>query len=88
MRCVHFNIRGKVQGVWFRQSTKNTAQSLSLTGWVCNKSDGSVELVACGEDKNLMLLEEWLQQGPPAATVDSVISESCLIKSFDDFQVK
>ncbi|MDH3326588.1 MAG: hypothetical protein OEM38_07725 [Gammaproteobacteria bacterium] len=47
-----------------------------------------MELVACGEDKNLMLLEEWLQQGPPAATVDSVISESCPIKSFDDFQVK
>jgi len=88
MACVYFNVKGKVQGVWFRQSTKHTAESLSITGWVRNKTDGSVELIACGEDEALAALEEWLYQGPPAANVESVSFEKRPLLSFENFQIR
>ena len=48
---VHVIISGLVQGVWFRSSTKNTAEQLHITGWVKNISDGKVEAIFEGEEK-------------------------------------
>lgn len=67
-----FRVSGKVQGVSFRAATQQQAQALDLRGWVRNCEDGSVELVAGGGADHLAKLEVWLQQGPPAARVDSV----------------
>lgn len=67
-----FHVRGRVQGVFFRQSTKQRALELRLDGWVVNRDDGSVEGLACGELQALDALHEWLRHGPPAARVDAL----------------
>ena len=67
-----FRVRGRVQGVYFRQSTCDRAQALGLYGWVANHADGSVEGVAAGEADALATLREWLRHGPPAARVDQL----------------
>ncbi|MFT4047902.1 MAG: acylphosphatase [Solimonas sp.] len=66
-----FRVRGRVQGVYFRQSTCDRALALGLRGWVANRADGSVEGVAVGDADALAALREWLQRGPPAARVDA-----------------
>lgn len=65
----HYCIKGRVQGVFFRASTAETARALKLCGWVRNLPDGSVEALAQGSEKNLQAFRRWLQQGPPAAQV-------------------
>lgn len=73
--CRKFRVTGKVQGVWFRESTRREAKRLGLDGHAVNKPDGSVEVVAAGSEADLDTLEKWLQQGPPMARVDQVESE-------------
>lgn len=68
--CRLFLIEGRVQGVWFRETTRRTAQPLGITGYAKNMADGSVEVLACGEPGALDRLTEWLKQGPPLAQVD------------------
>lgn len=66
-------VLGQVQGVFFRASTLEQAQSLNLTGWVQNLPDGSVEIVAEGQRYALDDLVTWCRRGPPAAEVADVI---------------
>ncbi|MGD8851201.1 MAG: acylphosphatase [Gammaproteobacteria bacterium] len=68
-RCV---VRGRVQGVFFRASTRSEAQMLGVTGRAENLPDGSVEVLACGEPAAVDRLREWLWQGPLSARVDDV----------------
>lgn len=70
--CRKFRVEGRVQGVWFRESTRRQAESLGVTGYAINCPDGSVEVLACGKPEALGALAEWLQQGPPMAQVSSV----------------
>jgi acylphosphatase len=65
-------IIGRVQGVFFRASALEQAQSLSLTGWVKNLPDGSIELVAEGPRYALDQLVQWCHHGPPDARVEEV----------------
>jgi acylphosphatase len=65
-------VSGKVQGVWFRAATRERALALQLHGIARNLRDGSVEVVAVGEDASLDALETWLWQGPPLAKVSAV----------------
>ena len=65
-------ISGRVQGVFFRESTRRQAEPLDLTGHALNLSDGRVEVLAHGPIKQLEALEAWLGKGPPGARVDSV----------------
>jgi len=76
MPCRRFLVSGRVQGVFYRASTREQAQQLGLTGWVRNCADGSVELVACGEAAVLSELESWLWQGPQYASVTAIEVES------------
>ena len=71
-----FLVSGRVQGVFFRVSTAERANSLGLSGRARNLANGQVEVVACGNQDKLGLLANWLQQGPPSARVDAVISET------------
>jgi acylphosphatase len=71
-----FKITGRVQGVFFRDSTKRVADSLSITGHAINLSDGSVEVLACGNAAAIESLQEWLYQGPPMASVTAVLDQS------------
>lgn len=72
---LHAIVRGEVQGVFFRANTQQRAAELSLTGWVMNRKDGGVEVVAEGEREPLERLLGWLRHGPPAASVEKVDSE-------------
>ncbi|WP_233843358.1 acylphosphatase [Dyella sp. 2HG41-7] len=73
MRGARFLVSGRVQGVFFRASTRNEALRLGLDGYARNLSDGSVEVVACGSAEALAQLEQWLWQGPSAAHVEAVL---------------
>ena len=86
MTCRRFIISGKVQGVWFRASTRQQAERLGLTGHALNRADGRVEVVACGPDRDLDVLAEWLWQGPELARVDDVASEDIDAGGFDGFR--
>ena len=68
---IHLFVQGRVQGVWFRKSTKEFAVELGLRGWVRNLPDGRVELMAQGERAGE--LRSWvLGGGPPTARVDRI----------------
>ncbi|AXQ31211.1 acylphosphatase [Solimonas sp. K1W22B-7] len=70
--CYRFIVSGRVQGVFFRQSTADKATSLGLDGWVRNLPDGRVEGMAAGPAEALAGLRAWLDRGPPAARVEAV----------------
>lgn len=72
MACVRFIVSGRVQGVFFRASTREQAQRLGLSGHARNLVDGDVEVLASGDAAALDALHRWLQVGPPAARVVSV----------------
>ena len=69
---IQLTVKGRVQGVYFRASTVQQARHLGLTGWVMNRRDGSVEVVAEGRSDRLEELVAWCRQGPPGARVDEV----------------
>lgn len=72
LKQVHVNVRGRVQGVFFRASTQREARRLGLTGWVKNRTDGAVEILAEGEEDQLKELLSWANRGPTAARVERV----------------
>jgi acylphosphatase len=76
MPCARFIVSGRVQGVFYRASAREQALHLGLAGHAKNRSDGSVEVVACGPADALDALERWLRQGPPAAQVETVSREA------------
>ena len=72
MKAFKATVSGKVQGVWFRDSTRQEAIKLKVTGWVKNTLGGTVYLEAEGEENNLKSLERWLHIGSPHSRVDRV----------------
>jgi acylphosphatase len=65
-------VRGDVQGVFFRDSTRRHAQQRGLAGWVRNNRDGTVEAVFEGEEEAVERLVDWCREGPRGAYVTSV----------------
>lgn len=65
-------VSGRVQGVWFRQSTKNTADLHGVCGWVRNNPDRSVEAVFEGEQHAVQAVIDWCRSGPELARVDEL----------------
>ena len=86
-KSVHIKISGKVQGVFFRQSTKEKADELGITGWVRNCGDGSVELEANGKESAMKKFIEWCHHGPERAVVSKVILEDCELGKHKQFLV-
>lgn len=87
----HLKIHGRVQGVGFRYFTVLQAKSLSLTGWVANKPDGTVETVLQGDSSALDEMTERLRHGPIAANVTDIeeVEESEeTTERFDTFFVR
>ena len=79
---------GRVQGVGFRDSVRAQAQVLGLTGWVCNRNDGSVELLACGADAALEALQTWLHSGPALAEVTAVKVMAVSLEQHQNFAIR
>lgn len=75
MKAARFIVLGKVQGVWFRAATRERALKLGLRGEARNLSDGSVRVLACGDDEAVEQLQAWLAIGPPLASVSEVMRE-------------
>jgi acylphosphatase len=80
-----YTIKGRVQGVFFRASTRRVAESLGITGHAINLPDGDVEVLAVGDDEALDQLGEWLQDGPPHARVDAVLERDAEVEAGDGF---
>ena len=81
-RTVRVRISGRVQGVWFRGWTAQTAEALGLSGWVRNRRDGTVEAVFSGEEAMVDQMIAACHIGPAHADVEDVdvVTES----DFDD----
>lgn len=67
-----WRISGRVQGVFFRESTRRQARPLGLIGYAINLADGRVEVAAAGHSEAIERLADWLRHGPPAARVDRI----------------
>ena len=83
--CRRFVVTGRVQGVFFRASTRDVAVGLSLTGYAKNLPDGSVEVFACGRTDAVDKLAAWLLDGPRMATVTNIRAESLTYQDFGAF---
>lgn len=88
MKHLTVTVRGKVQGVYFRAATQRRARELGLTGWVCNRTDGSVYLEAQGPQAALDALLDWLREGPPLARVDELCVEEGSGGPSEDFEIR
>jgi acylphosphatase len=87
-RRVLIQVAGRVQGVFFRASTRDKAENLGLTGWVRNLPNGDVELLAEGEPGAFAQLLAWCHTGPRLARVDTCrISYQTPTGEFDRFSV-
>jgi acylphosphatase len=88
MRRVHAVVTGEVQGVGFRYSARARAQELGLAGWVRNLADGSVEVEAEGETGAVERMLAWLDRGPRAARVASVVVTEAPVAHAMDFTIE
>jgi len=86
---IHIFVTGRVQGVFFRQSTKVMAIKNNVKGWVLNLDDGRVEIVAQGETQDIDNLAHWCKTGPANSRVDEFeLSEENVTDEFENFQVR
>jgi acylphosphatase len=75
METWHMIARGRVQGVGYRAACEDLAIELGLGGWVRNRADGSVEVMAYGPPERLEQFRIWMAEGPPAALVQELLVE-------------
>lgn len=80
-------VKGKVQGVYFRQTTLETASALNIVGTVRNLKDGSVEIVATGTGESVQKLITWCHTGPSRAKVEEVIVQELQVQEFLSFSI-
>ena len=86
---IHIFVTGRVQGVFFRQSTRVIAIKNNVNGWVRNLDDGRVEIIAEGEKQNIDNLVTWCKTGPANSRVDEfeLLNENFTGK-FENFEVR
>jgi acylphosphatase len=88
LQTISVIVSGKVQGVFYRQSTKEKAGSLGLTGFVKNCADGKVQIIATGTKQSLEDLVSWCKQGPPRAEVSGIEVVVLPLQSFSGFSIQ
>jgi len=82
-------ITGRVQGVWFRQSTKQTAEHYGVRGWVSNRPDGSVAAVIEGDKDAVQAVVDWCKYGPELARVEDLqVNWTAATGEFERFRVR
>ena len=87
MKCVHLLISGKVQGVFFRDNTRKKAEELGLKGYAKNLEDGTVEVVAEGNEEKINDLITFIKNGPGIARVDEVKLRHREPENFKNFKI-
>ncbi len=85
--CLRCHVSGRVQGVGFRYATAEQALRLGITGYVRNLPDRRVEVLACGEERAVNTLRNWLWQGPQLARVSAVRQETLPYQDHHDFRI-
>ncbi len=88
LKTIELRIYGKVQGVWYRASTREKALQLGLSGYVMNKSDGSVLVQATGTENSLEELIDWCHRGPAEAKVEEVKVAKIPLRRFEGFDIR
>ena len=88
LRARRFTIKGRVQGVWFRDSTRKVAESLGISGHAINLSDGNVEVFACGDETAINQLADWLHDGPRMAKVTHVTEDDAEWEDVQGFEIR
>ena len=88
MKHLDITVKGRVQGVWFRASTRDEARRLGINGFVENLPDGNVYLEAEGDEQALAQLLAWLETGPPLARVDAVEVDQGEFSSLGGFEIR
>ncbi len=87
-KCVHISIRGRVTGVFFRAAAQREARRLGVTGWVRNRNDASIEILAEGDEDAVKEMIGWAHHGPSAARVDNVdVRYRSFSGDYSDFQI-
>jgi acylphosphatase len=84
----HILVQGKVQGVFYRATAKEVADKLNIKGWIRNTQEGSVEIVASGDEPSLQSFIDWCQKGPEYAYVHSLVVSDAPEESFSAFTIK
>lgn len=87
LKHLKITVRGKVQGVYYRLSTKAVADQLGVKGTVANRSDGSVYIEAEGDHFALESFLDWCQEGPDKAVVENIQTEEGDMKNYRNFEV-
>jgi acylphosphatase len=87
LQTISIKVTGKVQGVFYRQSTKETAIKSGITGEVRNMADGRVHIIAKGTKEQLTNLVEWCRKGPKRAVVTNVVAEDIALMNFSSFKI-
>ncbi|MCB9246854.1 MAG: acylphosphatase [Flavobacteriales bacterium] len=80
-------VSGKVQGVFYRASTKQVCDRYGITGFVCNTADGKVHIEAEGSEEELSELLQWCKEGPPLAEVEDVQFSEIPLKADVKFRI-
>ena len=88
MITVHLEIKGKVQGVFYRATARRIAEKNNLKGWIKNKSNGDVEAVVSGKKEDVDIFIEWCRKGSENAVVDEVNITHLEETVFKEFNVK
>jgi len=86
---IHLDIivKGKVQGVFYRASTKAVADQLGIKGYVTNEDNGDVAIAAEGDTMSMDMFLDWCKEGPEDAVVTSVESHEGELKNYRNFEV-
>jgi acylphosphatase len=87
LQTIRFIISGKVQGVFYRQATKEKAKELKISGTVRNLPNGDVEIIASGNPEQLKQLRDWCQHGPPRAIVNNIEATPLPLQLYDSFTI-
>jgi acylphosphatase len=88
MKAVSIKVTGKVQGVFYRQSTLEKARELGIKGFVKNMPDGSVYIEAEGPEADVNALVEWCKRGPKHAVVTKINVTELPFNGFTDFCIE
>ena len=88
LQTISIKVKGKVQGVFFRQSTMEKARELGITGFVKNEADDSVFIMATGTEEQLEQLTDWCGTGPKKARVSGIEITKLPLEHFNAFSIE
>ena len=87
IKHLNITVTGKVQGVFYRASTKAVADQLGVKGYISNEANGDVFIEAEGDKVSLEMFLDWCNEGPERADVTSVASHEGELKNYRNFEV-